>query len=77
MNITDMFYTKRAKAWRREAGRLEIQAPHIPLVWVALSQRNELKEAVRLGKVKIVNLRARASKMHTVAYLELVEEKKS
>ena len=59
--IVEMLTDREAKKWQREAGRPEIDAPHIPLSWVPLAMVLDLRAAIDAGLVTLVDLPRRAA----------------
>jgi hypothetical protein len=72
VTIIDMFSTRNVVEWLKEDGRPEIPEPHFPLRWLGASQRDELKEELAAGHVRIVDLPHRSDPERILSFLVLV-----
>jgi hypothetical protein len=78
MNFTDaqrivrMLTDRHAKQWQREAGRPEIDAPHIPVGWLPMIATPALHEAIDAGLVKLVDLPRRVDPSRVATFIVAV-----
>lgn len=59
--IVELFASRDARKWMKEARRPEIDQPHYPLGWLPLSFGAALRELVETGTVSLVELPPRVA----------------
>ena len=74
--ILAMFETKDAKAWLKNNGREEIDAPHIPIGWLSLDDIAALRRMVKADLIEVRKLPARIAGRSDVQFMVLKERVK-